>query len=177
MRTGGHLGPGQPEPRAGHGRGPDSGEAPLAGPRSPLPFPEGEDLRFRKRRLGLEEKTPGNPGPEEGPGAPGRRREPARQGRGETAGSLVRGRSRNDPRAASPREPRDPPTHPKEAGGRSGPGARHSRVGGPPGPEPWAMAAAGAIPQGGDVEGGAGWKKPERPRRNDRSVGHVIRGT
>ena len=44
----------------------------------------------------------------------------ARQGRGETAGSQGRGRSRNDPRAALPREPRDPPTHPKEAGGPPG---------------------------------------------------------
>ena len=35
----------------------------------------------------------------------------------------------------------------------------HSRVGGPPGPEAWAAAAAAAGPHRGDVEGGVGWRE------------------
>ena len=38
-------------------------------------------------------------------------------------------------------------------------------------------AAAGAVPHRGDVEGGIGWRNPERQRRDDRSAGHVSRGT
>ena len=119
------------------------------------------------------------PGAGGGPGTPGQRRKPARARDAEKpqarrAGAAAR-TTREQPHPANRRTPRRTQKRQEDAAVRA---PSHSRVGGPPGPEEWAAAAAaGAVPHRGDVEDGIGWRNPERQRRNDRSAGHVSRST